>query len=152
MHELDEKFMIEAYNEALLAFDENEVPIGAVLVNNITHKIVARAQKKKKKDKKITSHAEILCIEEAEKIENNWRLDNHTLYVTLEPCTMCASAIIQSRIARVVLGLQEYETGGFGGKIDLTKAFNTLLVVEQFSPNDDIKNLMQKFFKNRRNV
>ena len=152
MHELDEKFMIEAYKEALLAFDENEVPIGAVLVNNITHKIVARAHNKKEKDKKITSHAEILCIEEAEKIENNWRLDNHTLYVTLEPCTMCASAIIQSRISRVVFGLQEYETGGFGGKIDLTKTFNTLLVVEQFSPNDDIKNLMQKFFKNRRNV
>ena len=79
MHELDEKFMIEAYNEALLAFDENEVPIGAVLVNNITHKIVARAHNTKEKDKKITSHAEILCIEEAEKNENNWRLDNHTL-------------------------------------------------------------------------
>ena len=75
-----------------------------------------------------------------------------TMYVTLEPCTMCASAIIQSRISRVVFGLQEYETGGFGGKIDLTKSFNTLLVVEQFSPNDDIKNLMQKFFKNRRNI
>ena len=151
MHELDEKFMKEAYKEALLAFEENEVPIGAVLVNNKTHEIVARAHNKKEKLNNIAAHAEILCIQEAEKIENNWRLENHTLYVTLEPCTMCASAIIQSRISRVVFGLSEKETGGFGGKIDLTKTFPSLLVVECFENQNDIKNIMQKFFKNKRN-
>ena len=144
-------FMEVALKEAKKAYKIGEVPVGCVLVDQ-NDKIIAKAYNKKEKLHDVCGHAEILCIKKASKKIGDWRLNDLTLYVTLEPCLMCSSAIIQSRISRVVFGLQEYETGGFGGKIDLTKVFNTLLVVEQFSPNDDIKNLMQKFFKNRRNV
>lgn len=150
MHDLDLFFMKEALKEAELAYKENEVPIGAVLVDNLTHKIISKGHNKKEATYDVTNHAEIICIREAEKNYQNWRLDNCTLYVTVEPCTMCASAIIQSRISRIVFGISEYETGGFGGKLDLTKSFPNPLVVEHSILEKEIKELLQKFFKIQR--
>ncbi len=92
-------YMEEAFNCAKIAYALNEVPIGAVIVKN--NAIIGRGFNKKEKNKSVIEHAEIIAIKEAEKILNNWRLDECDIYVTLDPCPMCASAIKQSRIKNV---------------------------------------------------
>ena len=152
MKTIDEKYMDEALKEAELALKENEVPIGAILVLNSTHEIIARSHNKKEEDKNVTHHAEILCIDEASKKVNNWRLDDTTLYVTAEPCLMCAGAIIQARISRVVYGLKESEFGAFGGVVDLTRDYKTNLIVQGGVKEKEAKELMQKFFLSKRKI
>ncbi len=93
------KYMEEAFNCAKVAYNLNEVPIGAVIVKN--NVIIGRGYNKKEKNMSIIAHAEIIAIEEAAKYLNNWRLDECDIYVTLDPCPMCASAIKQSRIRNV---------------------------------------------------
>lgn len=92
-------YMEEAFNCAKIAYDLNEVPIGAVIVKN--NAIIGRGFNKKEKNNSVIEHAEIIAIKEAEKFLNNWRLDECDIYVTLDPCPMCASAIKQSRIKNV---------------------------------------------------
>lgn len=149
--ELDNKFMEIALIEAKKAFNKNEVPIGAVLVDNANHEIIAKSFNKKEKSFDVTSHAEINVLRKASKKRKSWRLNDTTLYVTLEPCSMCMSAIIQSRISRVVFILDEKEMGACGSKIDLTKAFNTNLTVFKISDNRNYKELLQSFFEKQRN-
>lgn len=149
--ELDNKFMEIALIEAKKAFNKNEVPIGAVLVDNATHQIIAKSFNKKEISFDVTSHAEINVLRKASKKRKSWRLNDTTLYVTLEPCSMCMSAIIQSRISRVVFILDEKEMGACGSKIDLTKAFNTNLTVFKISDNRNYKELLQSFFEKQRN-
>lgn len=149
--ELDNKFMEIALIEAKKAFNKNEVPIGAVLVDNATRQIIAKSFNKKEKSFDVTSHAEINVLRKASKKRKSWRLNDTTLYVTLEPCPMCMSAIIQSRISRVVFILDEKEMGACGSKIDLTKAFNTNLTVFKISDNRNYKELLQSFFEKQRN-
>src|SRR5699024_6283007 len=96
----DEKYMQMAIAEAKKAAAIGEVPIGAIIV--CEEKIIATAYNKREMNQLATSHAEILAIEKANQYMKSWRLENCTLYVTLEPCPMCAGAIVQSRIARVV--------------------------------------------------
>lgn len=93
------KYMEEAFNCAKVAYNLNEVPIGAVIVKN--NVIIGRGYNKKEKNMSVIAHAEIIAIEEAAKYLNNWRLDECDIYVTLDPCPMCASAIKQSRIRNV---------------------------------------------------
>ena len=93
------KYMEEACNCAKVAYNLNEVPIGAVIVKN--NVIIGRGYNKKEKNMSVIAHAEIIAIEEAAKYLNNWRLDECDIYVTLDPCPMCASAIKQSRIRNV---------------------------------------------------
>ena len=146
----DEYYMELALMEAKKAYDLDEVPIGAVIVNNDTHDVVATAHNLKELNNDVSAHAEILAIQKASKKENNWRLENHTIYVTLEPCTMCASAILQSRMQRVVFAIQEPNFGGFGGLIDLTKNFNSKITVTSGVCSKETKDLLAKFFDSKR--
>ena len=104
-----EKFMDKAILEALKAKEKDEVPIGAVLVKD--GKIIARAHNLMEKKQLPTAHAEILCIEKASKKLDSWRLDGTTLFVTVEPCAMCAGAIANARIKEVVFGAFEKKSG-----------------------------------------
>ena len=104
---MKEKYMKIAIKEAEKAFNIGEVPVGAVIVKN--NKIIAKAYNKKEKLGSVTRHAEIIAIEKASKRISNWRLDNCDIYITLEPCPMCASAIKQSRIANIYCGLNNLD-------------------------------------------
>ena len=105
----DEKYMKVAINEALKAQYIGEVPIGAVIVKD--NKIIARAHNLRETRQDPTAHAEYLAIQKAAKIVGSWRLEDCTLYVTLEPCVMCAGAIVMSRIPRVVYGASDPKGG-----------------------------------------
>lgn len=107
--ERDESFMIEALEQAQLAYQNDEVPVGAVLV--VDNKIIARACNTKEKEKSPLGHAEINVIVKAKEHFSSWRYLNSTLYVTLEPCLMCAGAIIQARVGRVVYGTPDPKGG-----------------------------------------
>ncbi len=110
-------FMSEALKEAALAAEHGDVPVGAVVVSN--GKIIARAHNEREKNGMATAHAELLAIEEACRIKGGWRLSDCTLYVTLEPCPMCAGAIINSRLGKVVFGAKDARAGALGSLIDL---------------------------------
>lgn len=146
----DEYYMNLALNEAKKAIKYGEVPIGAIIVDNLTHKVVSKAFNLKETRKDISAHAEILAIKKAAKKINNWRLDHHTIYVTLEPCFMCASAIIQSRLERVVFSNYDPIMGGLGGNIDLTKHQTTNLTIKQGTLEKECKELLNSFFKDKR--
>ena len=113
----DEMFMEEAIKLALLAAERDEVPVGAVAVRD--GKIIASAFNTREESKCATHHAEILAIEGACKALGGWRLPGVTLYVTMEPCVMCAGAIINSRIERVVYGAKDHRFGAFGSALDV---------------------------------
>lgn len=110
-------FMNEALQEAQKAFDEGEIPVGAVIVKNGI--IIARAHNMREDTNNPLAHAECLAIEQAAKVIGDWRLSDCELYVTLEPCIMCAGAIINSRIKRLYFGAYDKEAGAAGGKIDV---------------------------------
>ena len=147
---LDNKYMHLAIKEAKKAYEENEVPIGAVIVKD--NKVIARAYNQKEKYKNACAHAEILAIQKASKKLNNWRLINCTMYVTLEPCAMCASAINQARISRLVYSLKDESNGAVNSKIKLYK-FKTINNPPKVKILEDkeYKLLIQKFFKDKRN-
>lgn len=106
----DKKFMKLALQEAKNAFAENEIPVGCVIVDE-EGKILARAHNQKEALHDVTAHAEILAMRKAMQIKKNWRLKNCSLYVTLEPCPMCAGAINQARLSRVIYGVYDNELG-----------------------------------------
>lgn len=112
-------FIKEALIEANKAFALGEAPIGAVIVKG--GKIIARAHNLKESLQDVTAHAEIIAIKEASKKISNWRLNGCDMYVTLEPCSMCAGAILQSRISNLYIGTFEPNTGACGSVINLTQ-------------------------------
>ena len=116
---MDEFFMREAIRLARLAEEMDEVPVGALAVKN--GKIIATAYNTRETSKCATHHAEILAIEGACRALGGWRLPGVTLYVTMEPCAMCAGAIINARIPRVVYGTRDLRFGAFGSLMDLSK-------------------------------
>ena len=118
-NEHDTDFMQLAIDEAMLAETEDEVPIGAVIVHN--GKVIARAHNRRENSKCATHHAEVLAIEAACERLGGWRLPETTLYVTMEPCCMCAGAIVNARIERVVYGARDFRFGAFGSALDLSK-------------------------------
>lgn len=147
----DIRFMKLALKEALKAKDKDEVPIGAVLV--IDDKVVARGHNLRETNNDSTGHAEIIAIKKACKKLNSWRLMNATLYVTVEPCIMCAGAIIQSRIDRVVFGARDFKGGAFGSSINVLDAKNINHHPEIVGGilEEECSSLVSSFFKEKRN-
>ena len=146
----DEQWMKIAIDEAHLAMDENEIPIGAVLVKN--NKLIAKAHNQPIINSDPTAHAEIEVLRKAGEILHNYRLPKTTLYVTLEPCTMCFGAMIHARIERLVFGVQDPKSGVCGSSIDLSSEsiFNHQISVSGGVLEKDCKKILQSFFKLRR--
>lgn len=142
-----EHFMREALKQAKKAYNKLEVPVGAVIVKN--GKIIARAYNQKETKFDTTKHAEILAIQKASKKFNSWRLIDCDLYVTLEPCPMCAGAIIQSRIRNVYYGVKDEKTGAVGSVLNLFDdyKFNHKPEFTSGILENECKNLLQDFFK-----
>ncbi len=147
MQSEDEKFMKAALKEAKKAYAEDEVPVGAVLVKN--GKIIAKAHNQKEAKNDTTKHAEIMAIQKASKKLNNWRLEGTTLYVTLEPCTMCIGAIIGARIKRLCYGATDDKTGACGSVLNIPKdyKFNHVVEVMPKIMEKECIGIMQDFFK-----
>ena len=119
----DDHFMGEALRQAAKAYEQGEVPVGAVVVRG--GKIIARAFNQVEELKDATAHAEMLALTQAENAVGDWRLTDCTLYVTKEPCPMCAGAIVHTRLARVVFGANDPKGGAAGGALNLLQ-FPTL--------------------------
>ena len=145
----DERFMKEALVEAEQAFALGEVPVGAVVVKD--GKIIARGHNRRETDRVATAHAELLAMEEACRVLGSWRLSDCTLYVTLEPCPMCAGTAINARVGRVVYGAKDAKAGAMGSvfsvnayplnhKVDLTVG-----VLEA-----ECREILQRFFEGKR--
>ena len=151
MNSLDEKWMKLALEQARLAQVMDEVPVGAVLVQD--DQLIASAHNQPIINHDPTAHAEIQLLRKAGQVLNNYRLPNTTLYVTLEPCTMCLGAMIHARVSRVVFGAYDNKTGVCGSCQDLSasECFNHTIDTQGGVLADECKNLLQKFFKNRRN-
>ncbi len=144
-----EYFMKEALNEAKKAEMENEVPIGAVIVKN--DEIIARGHNLRETLQKSTAHAEIVAIERACEVLGTWRLESCTLYVTVEPCPMCAGAMIQSRIKRVVYGASDNKTGAHVSNINVfSGAFNHQVDVVAHVMKEESKAMLKNFFSTLR--
>ena len=141
------KFMKEALKEAKKAYDKLEVPVGAVIVKD--GKIIARAHNQKETKFDTTKHAEILAIQKASKKLNSWRLIDCEMYVTLEPCSMCAGALINSRVKKVYIGAKDEKTGAVGSVLNLLEdyKFNHIVEVEKGILQEDCENLLKDFFK-----
>ena len=150
MNSIDEKWMVLAIEQAKLAEKIEEVPVGAVLVQD--NQLIASAHNQPIANNDPTAHAEIQLLRVAGKKLNNYRLPNTTLYVTLEPCTMCLGAMIHARVSRVVFGAYDEKTGVCGSCQDLStsECFNHSIEIEGGVLADDCKDLLQKFFKRKR--
>jgi len=146
-----EYFMKEALKEAQKAYKKLEVPVGVVIVRE--NKIIARAYNQKEGKNSPIKHAEIIAIEKACKKLNNWRLNDCDMYITLEPCPMCAGAIINSRIRKIYIGTMEPNSGACGSKINLLQDYNfeTAVEIENDVMQEECKKILKKFFKEIRN-
>jgi tRNA(adenine34) deaminase len=144
----DEKYMLLALEKARKAESEDEVPVGAVIVRN--GEVIASAYNTREYGKNALYHAEIKAIDEACKRLGGWRLVGCTMYVTLEPCPMCAGAIINSRIERVVYGAPDNKAGAFGTMINLTDYPLFKPQITSGILKDDCAQLLSSFFKKKR--
>lgn len=142
----DEKYMRQAIKQAIKARDNQDVPIGCVIVYE--GKIIARGYNRRNADKTTLAHAEILAIRKASKYIGDWRLEGCTMYVTLEPCQMCAGAIVQARIPRVVIGCMNPKAGCAGSIINLLdmKEFNHQVEVKRGVLGDECSAMLKDFF------
>lgn len=143
-------YMAEALKEAKKGFELGEVPIGAVMVRN--DEIIARAYNLRNSKKNPLCHAEIEVIHKSAEIVGDWRLEDCTLYVTVEPCPMCAGAIVQARIPKVVFGTTNSKAGCAGSILNILQEprFNHQVEVEQNVLQQECAELMKAFFKNFR--
>lgn len=146
----DESFMKQAVKQAKKAYDKLETPIGCVIVYE--DKIIARGYNKRNWKKNTLAHAEILAINKASKELGDWRLEDCTMYVTLEPCPMCAGAIVQARIPRVVIGSMNPKAGCAGSVLNLLQqdGFNHRAEVVTGVRGEECSQLMKGFFKELR--
>lgn len=146
----DEKYMKEAIRQAKKAYQREETPIGCVIVYE--GRIIARGYNKRNWKKNTLAHAEIIAINKASRIIGDWRLENCTMYVTLEPCPMCAGAIVQARIPRVVVGSMNPKAGCAGSVINLlqTPRFNHQAELITGVLADECSRLMTGFFRELR--
>lgn len=145
-----EKFMKEALKEAKKAYDKLEVPVGAVIVKD--GKVIARAHNVKEEKKDTTKHAEILAISKASKKLGSWRLIDCDMYVTLEPCSMCAGALINARIKKVYIGTMDQKTGACGSVFNLLEdyTFNHKVEIETGILQEECESMLKNFFRELR--
>ena len=149
---MQEEFMREALKEAKKAYKKLEVPVGAVIVKN--GEIIARAHNQKETKFDTTKHAEILAIQKASKKLKAWRLLDCEMYITLEPCSMCAGAIINSRIKKIYIGAMDEKTGAVGSVLNLLEdyTFNHRVEVERGVLNNECENILKDFFRELRKI
>ncbi|NLK78303.1 MAG: nucleoside deaminase [Clostridiales bacterium] len=146
----EEKFMKAAIREAKKAEKLEEVPIGCVIVYN--DKIIARGYNRRNTDKNTLAHAELLAIKKASKKLGDWRLEGCTMYVTLEPCQMCAGAIVQARMDKVVIGSMNPKAGCAGSVLNLLQisAFNHQVALEKGVLEEECSTMLSSFFRTLR--
>ena len=147
---IDEKWMKIAMDEANLAMNEEEIPVGAVLIQN--NKLIARSHNQPIKNNDPTAHAEIQLLRKAGEQQKNYRLIGSTIYVTLEPCTMCFGAMVHARIERIVFGASDFKTGVCGSCMNLNKEnfFNHKISITGGVLEEESSELLRLFFKSRR--
>lgn len=148
--DIDSIYMKEALKQAKKAYKMKEVPIGCVIVYE--GKIIARGYNKRNLKKNTLAHAEILAINKASRALGDWRLEDCTMYITLEPCQMCAGAIVQARVKRVVIGSMNPKAGCCGSILNLLEMeqFNHQVEVERGVLESECSNMMSEFFKELR--
>ena len=146
----DEKFMKEALRQAKKAYAMEETPIGCVLVHE--GKIIARGYNKRNKKKNTLAHAEIIVIDKASRVLGDWRLEECTMYVTLEPCPMCAGAIVQARIPKVVIGSMNPKAGCAGSVLNLLQMqqFNHQVEITRGVLEETCSSMLSAFFRELR--
>ena len=146
----DEKYMKAAIRQARKAYALDEVPIGCVIVQN--DKIIARGYNRRNTDKNALAHAEIAAIRKASKKTGDWRLEDCTMYVTLEPCQMCAGAIVQSRMKKVVIASMNPKAGCGGSIINLLQMerFNHQVEMEIGVCQEECSSMLSQFFRDLR--
>ncbi|TGY96264.1 nucleoside deaminase [Petralouisia muris] len=146
----EEKFMKAAIREAKKAEKIQEVPIGCVIVSE--GKIIARGYNRRNIDKNTLAHAELSAIKKASKKLGDWRLEGCTMYVTLEPCQMCAGAIVQARMDKVVIGSRNPKAGCAGSVLNVLQipAFNHQVELESGVLEEECSTMLSEFFKNLR--
>lgn len=150
MQNTDEKYMKEAIRQAKKAYAIGEVPIGCVIV--CEDKIIGRGYNRRTIDKNTLAHAELIAIRKASKKMDDWRLEGCTMYVTLEPCQMCAGAIVQARMARVVVGCMNPKAGCAGSILNLLQMeeFNHQTELATGVLGEECSRMMKEFFKELR--
>ncbi len=150
MKNIEEKYLDLALKEAYKAKEKDEVPVGCVLVKN--GKIIAKAHNLKEHKQNALAHAEIIAINKACKKLQSWRLDELTMYVTLEPCPMCAGAILQSRIKKVVYGASDLKYGALGSDSNLfnKNSLNHYPEIIENIKEEECSFLLKDFFKTKR--
>lgn len=148
---MDLKYMDMAIEEAKKAFEEDEVPVGCVIVKN--NQILALTHNRKEQMNSATKHAEILAVEEASSKLNNWRLDGCDVYITLEPCPMCASALKQSRVSHIFCGLSNSDSKNYEIVLKILESDknNVSVPIINDLAVEKVDKIMKDFFRNRRN-
>ena len=146
----DERYMREAVRQARKAWALGEVPIGCVIVHG--GKIIGRGYNRRTTDGNVLAHAEILAIRKACRSIGDWRLEECTMYVTLEPCPMCAGAIVQARIPKVVIGCMNPKAGCAGSVLDLLheEGFNHQAETEVGALGEECSSMLKEFFRELR--
>ena len=147
---IEEKYMKEALKQARKAYALGEVPIGCVIVHD--GKIIGRGYNRRNTDKNTLAHAEITAINKASKVIGDWRLEECTLYVTLEPCQMCAGAIVQARIPEVVIGCMNPKAGCAGSILNILEMpqFNHQVKVTRGILGEECSQMLKTFFEELR--
>ena len=143
---MQEQFMKQALKEAKKAYNKKEIPVGAVIVKN--GEIIARGHNIKEMKNDCTKHAEIIAIQKASKKLDSWRLTDCEMYVTLEPCSMCAGALIQSRIKKIHIGCMDEKTGACGSVLNLLEdyKFNHNVQVQKYILKEECSRHFERFF------
>ena len=146
---MNKEFMKLAIKEAKKAYKEGEIPVGAVIVKDGV--VIAKGRNSREKENSALGHSEINAIKKACKKLNDWRLDGCELYVTLEPCPMCAGAIINARIKTVVFGAFDAKMGSLDSKINLAASFDFKPEIYAGICENECTEILKKFFKDMRN-
>jgi len=147
---IDEHFMRMALEEASIAYNEGEVPVGAVLVKD--GKVISKAHNQREDSKDPTGHAEIIALKHGSREEDNWRLTGFTLYVTKEPCIMCAGAMVNARLGRLVYGCKDDKGGAVGSLYNILsdKRLNHQVEVVSGVLEEECSEILKRFFQNCR--